>query len=199
MLIQKAATTFGSDSAKTSPLKNWSRTAGQLGALTTTMTIRPKTRIVLASAINVERTASPGGLRRRRDGRLGAGNRPPPASTGPPISDIGCALEGGGLWLEDRRVCLVGQPRLRQLIELATVLEGLDRRVDAARERAALLQQHAVVLGVRTRGSGELAHDHGVVDLRRRHVERRGEVDDEAVDLFRLQRRDRVVVRVVDH
>src|SRR5262245_26887963 len=198
-LIQNAATILGSDAAKISPLKNASRTAGQFGAFVTTRTISPNTMIVLASAIMVERTASPGGIRRRRDGWLGAGRRPPSASRGPPISDIGCALPGGQLWLEDRRVRLVGQPRLRQLVELAAVLERRDGRVDAARESTALLEQDAVVLGVRARGSGELADDHGVVDLGRRHVERCRQVDDEAVDLLGLQRRDRVVVRVVDH
>ena len=44
----------------------------------------------------------------------------------------------------------------------------------------------------------ELADDHAVVELHGGHVEGRGEVDDDPVDLLRVERRHGVVVRVVD-
>ncbi len=67
---------------------------------------------------------------------------------------------------------------------------------DATDERVALLEHEPEAL-LRAR-RGQLADDDAVVELRRRDVERRRQVDDDPVDLAVLQRLDRLVVVVED-
>src|SRR4051794_10895788 len=160
-LTQNFSTSLGSDSQKTGPFRNdcWKR--DQPGALTTTKASSPKTTMVETSPIATLRPPSrPSPNRGPRAGRGGGAA----ATAGAPAPDRGRARGGGGgggrarrraglvrvhdpLGLEDRGVRLVGEPLLGDRGELAAGLEPADRRVDARRQRAALVERDAVVLG----------------------------------------------------
>ena len=68
---------------------------------------------------------------------------------------------------------------------------------DALCERAAFRENHPELL-LRALGGGELADDLAALELRGGDEEGSRQVDDDPVDLLRLERRDGVVVRVVD-
>ena len=151
-LTQNAATIFGSESAKTSPLKNEFWTAGQPGALTTTIAEQTEED----DGADERDRASTG----RRLGRSAGGNeaaRPTetpissPESRGP----LGRPKTAHADWprvaatgAKTGRARLLGEPLLGDLVERAVGLERGDRLVDAGRERAALGQHEAEVLGV---------------------------------------------------
>src|ERR1700690_3200301 len=199
---QNAAAMSGSDSAKSAPLKKDCWTSGQPDELTATQARTPKKTNVLANAIAVDRSA-PWPERLDRRPRPG-GSSTSPRSRGPrpPRAVIDQRRSASGL--EDRRVRLVRQPGLGDLVERPVRLEGADRLVHAARERAPLGQDPAEMLRVRAGLDGKLPDDGGervalrVDDLGRRDVERGREVHHETVDLLGLERLHRGVVVVVD-
>src|SRR5262245_32845940 len=80
---------------------------------------------------------------------------------------------------EDGRAADLGQPLLLDALELARLLEARERLVHAADERVALLEDHAEVLAAGLRR--ELAEDLPLGNLDGGDVERRRQVDDEAV------------------
>src|SRR6476659_5384800 len=92
--------------------------------------------------------------------------------------------------VEDGRVRLVGKPGRLDLIQRAVRLERRDRLVDARGQRAALGEDETEVTAAAC-GGRELADDGAVRDLHGRHVEGRRQVDDDAVDLMRLEGVDR--------
>src|SRR6185312_8375764 len=83
-----------------------------------------------------------------------------------------------------------------ELLDRAVPPEPVEGLVDAAPKRVALLEDHAEPLLRAERG--ELPDDDAVRYLHGGHVERRRQVDDDAVDLAVLERLHRGVVRVVD-
>src|SRR6266540_2690065 len=99
--------------------------------------------------------------------------------------------------LQDRDAGLRGKPLALDLREGAVRLERGDRLVHARRQRAALLQHEPEVLLAADRR--ELADDEAVRHLLGTgDVERRRQVDDDPVDLLRLQAGIDVVGGVVD-
>src|SRR5918997_900736 len=98
---------------------------------------------------------------------------------------------------QDGRAVRAGQPLLLQLLQRAVGLQRVDGRADARGERTALGQHHPELVR-RARAGRQLTDDRSVVELRGRDVERRRQVDHDAVDLTVLQRLDGEVVGVVD-
>src|SRR5439155_9906194 len=163
--------------------------SGQRGALTTAAPSRPKTTTVLTRATIAARRPPPRPPR-ISDERPGGG----PAIAGGPVGGRG--ERRSGALLEDRHAPLALDPLLAQRVERAVGLERSDRRIDAGREGAALVQDRAEVLLLADRR--QRSHDGPVGQLRVAHVEGGPEIDDDPVDLLRLEAFDRGVVRVVD-
>src|SRR5580765_8142474 len=161
----------GIDALNSCQLKNVCLTSGHPGACVIARTSTVKKTMVLSTAIVTPRRPSP------------------PAVTLPRIFEPRVAFRR---LFQHGRVSL--EPLGLQALQRAVGAELRQRVVDAADERVALLEDHAEVLG--RRGRRELALNLPVRDLDRRHVESGRQVDDEAVDLFVLQRRDGSVVRV---
>src|SRR5436190_19261078 len=180
---RNACATSGNDSVKSCRSKNALRTAGQPAELTIARTTIAANTTVLATAIPIFRASPPWREPRIFERRA---VRPVSAST----------LTRPGSLLEDGRVRLVRQPLRLDLLERAVALERGERLVQARRQLAPLREHHPEVLG-RAHGR-ELPDDGRVRDLDRGDVERGGQVDDDAVDLVRVQRRVDVVGRVVD-
>src|SRR6266550_2335917 len=88
------------------------------------------------------------------------------------------------------------EPLGLQARERAVRAELRQRVVDAAHERVSLREDHPEVL--RRSGRRELAQDLALRDLHGRDVERRGQVDHEAVDLLVLESGDRGIV-LIEH
>src|SRR5437016_1501803 len=88
------------------------------------------------------------------------------------------------------------EPLALQARERAVRAELRQRAVDAAYERVSLCEDHPEVL--RRSGRRELAQDLALRDLHGRDVERRRQVDHEAVDLLVLESGDRGIV-LIEH
>src|SRR5262245_680190 len=171
-LMRKASAIPGNDSRKTSGSKNACLTSGHPDALTTIATSTPTTTSVLMVATAIARPVPGAAEPMMREPLL-------PVSALPEVRGAGgCQV----LPLEALHRAVRPQP--------------VQRPVHAPGKRIALLEDHPEVLaGTSLR---KLAHDRPVVELDGHDVERRWQVDDDAVDLARVQRSDRVVVRVVD-
>src|ERR687898_2365685 len=142
-LIRKARRIFGKASAKTSPSKKASRIDGQPGDVPTRTASPPNTRIVLTSAIAIDRPPVP--APRIRDDRLpGPGTRG--STPGVPSGKDCSPAMAGRLALDHRRVGVVGEPLLTDLVERAVGLHLFQCQVHAVDERAPLLEGHREVL-----------------------------------------------------
>ena len=171
---RNARATSGNASRASAPLKNDCLTVCQPGEFTISSVTTTRNTTVLTSAIDTFATAPvpPWRIRERLPGS-------------------GWVTSGGRARSPCRRARSSGSDR-----ERAVRLERRDRLVDARRQRAAL-GEHEAEVAAAARGGRELADDRAVRDLHGGHVEGGRQVDDDAVDLVRLERVDRVVQRVV--
>ena len=152
--------------------------------------------------------------RRRRDERDRASARPrrrrPSPNGGPDAARRTDRRRSrrapSGPWLGRRGRLRAGRPerspcRTATRCVIASSVPSLFSAAIAALTQAVSglsLSRTTLKCSARAAGGGELADDDRVVELGAGHVERRRQVDDEAVDLLVLERRDRGVVGVVD-
>src|SRR5688572_23269417 len=171
-LSRNASAMSGNDSEKTVGSKNACLTLSQPGELTTATPMSPTTTSVLAVATATARLPPGDAEPRMREPLL-------PVSALPEVRSA-CSRE----------------IRPLQPSHGAVRPQSVERTVHAAHERVALLEHHPEALA--RAALRELADDRAVVELDRHDEERRRQIDDDAVDLTRVQRRNGVVVRVVD-
>src|SRR5262245_21986373 len=169
------------ESRKTTGSKNASLICGHPEEFTIANASTPKTTTVLTTAITTPRAPSLFSGPRIFEPRSPLGGvYPPPgrlwyfSGDSPPTERL----------RQDRRVRLVGQPLLLDLVEPAVRLHLLEREVDALDEWTAGLERHREVLVGRR---AELADDDAVLDLHGSHVERGREIHHESVDVPVLQ------------
>src|SRR5205085_4934333 len=184
MVSRKAWPTSGKESPKSLRSKNALRTSGQPAELAITTATTTKNTTVLVTAIPMLRV--PRRSPRIRERRSPRSPRPVSAS----------ALTRGRVLLQDGSARLVRQPLLLDLRNRPGALQRSKRLVDARGQAVALGEHHAEVLW---RADGrELPDDRRLGDLDGGDVEGRGEVDDDPVDLVRLQAGVDVARGVVD-
>src|SRR5262245_43893484 len=171
---RKARAMSGKDSRKTVGSKNPCLTSSHPAELTTT-----RTMTAMKSA--VETRAMPTLL------------PPPPFVRLPRIFEPRFSFSGALLQV---RRSSPRQVRPLETLDCPVRPQAVERPVHAPDERVALLEHHAEVLA--HAALRQLPDDRPVVQLCSHYVEGRREIDDDAVDLARLERGDRVVVRVVD-
>src|SRR6188472_567585 len=171
-LSRNARAMSGNDSWKRSRSKNACLTSGQPAALTTTSTIAPKKTIVLSTETATAR-------------------RPlPPGDAEPSIREPRASLSAlPQLW------CALCDPPVLERLDRAVRPQPVQRTIDAPHVRAVLRQHDPEVLARAARR--ESSDDHAVLELDVHDVAGRREVHDDAVDLLRVQCRDRVRLAVV--
>src|SRR2546421_8637172 len=180
-LSRKACAISPKESPKIFPSKKARRTAGHPDELTTATTTSVAKTMVLTSAIATPRVPWPLRSPRIRERRFG---RPVSAST---LSRL----------LQDGRAGLVREPFALGLRERPVALQRGERVVHARDEAVPLGEHHPEML--RRADGRELADHDAVRRLARARDEERGrQIDDEPVDLVRLQRRGHVRRVVVD-
>src|SRR5918997_1734200 len=199
MFSQRPVATAGSASQARAGSKKVSRTLGQPGVAVTPATRAATSTTELTTAMTVDRVD----CRRRKAIRSSssADGCQPLVVTGYGRSLSKALRQAQGALAsasgQDGRAVRAGQPLLLQLLQRAVGLQRVDGRADARGERTALGQHHSELVR-RARAGRQLTDDRSVVELRGRDVERRRQVDHDAVDLPVLQRLDGEVVGVVD-
>src|SRR5262245_19533750 len=167
-LMRNACAIPGKESRKTWGSKNACLTSGQPDALTTIATRAPTTTIVLSRATAIA--------------------RPPPGDAEPMMRERLSPLRA----LPQVRGARLGEVLLLQRPHRAVRPQAAERAVHALDERVALAEDHPEMLA--RAALRQLPDDRAVVELGRHDVERGGQVDDDPVDLARLEGGDRVVV-----